>query len=291
MAAMPQSKPPRELLGALTPTERVALAIGDFSVRHLTLAAKAYNTVTMGVMLWSTAGKRMDIVGLSHLQKLGPRDRVLLVCNHRTFFDFFVITAAFFWNTKLSRRILFPIRSTFFYDHPLGPLVNASMSAMRMFPPLLRDKGEDKRAFNKWAIDRCIEELAVPGTVMGLHPEGTRNKSDDPYALLPAKPGVGRVALGAVGAHVIPAFVLGPSNDLASEFKKNWTAAKDHRIDVLFGAPIDFSDLRAHDEGNKTALQASQRCVEAIAELAREQRRLRGIPYPRTAERASRDAT
>lgn len=258
--------------------ERIALEIGHLSTTHLTLPAKAYNTVTMGVMLWATAGNRLDIVGLPHIQKFGPKDRVLFVCNHRSFFDFFVITACFFWNTKLSRRILFPIRSTFFYDHPLGPVVNGAMSAMRMFPPLLRDKGDDKRAFNKWAIERCIEELRVDGTVMGLHPEGTRNKSDDPYALLSAKPGVGRVALGAEGAHVIPCFVLGPGNSLPREFTKNWRAARDHRIDVHFGPEIDFSDLRAKDAGNSTALLASQRCLEAIRSLSVDQRKLRGIP-------------
>ena len=241
---MARSRPPRDAARALSRMERVAFDIADFSTRHLTVPAKAYNTVTMGIMLWMTAGRRLDVVGLEHLERFGKKDRVLFVCNHRTFFDFFVLTATFFWNTRLSRRILFPIRSTFFYDHPLGPLVNATMSGMRMFPPLLRDKGEDKRAFNRWAIERCIEELSIEGTVMGLHPEGTRNKSDDPYAFLPAKPGVGRVALGAVGAHVIPAFVLGPSNDLAFELERNWTAPRESRIDVLIGPEIDLSDLR-----------------------------------------------
>ncbi len=275
---MPRSRPSSEVLRALSPMERVALEIGHLSTTHLTLPAKAYNTVTMGVMLWATAGKRMDIVGLDHVTRYGKNDRVLFVCNHRSFFDFFVITATYFWNTKLSRRILFPVRSTFFYDHPLGPMVNGAMSGMSMFPPLLRDKGEDKRAFNKWAIDRCIEELQVPGTVMGLHPEGTRNKSDDPYALLSAKPGVGRVALGAEGAHVIPCFVLGPGNSLPKEFGLNWRAPKDNRIDVLFGPELDLSDLRRDDRGNSTALEASQRCLEAIRTLSVEQRRLRGIP-------------
>jgi 1-acyl-sn-glycerol-3-phosphate acyltransferase len=275
---MLRSRPSPEVLRALSPMERIALEIGHLSTKHLSLPAKAYNTVTMGIMLWATAGKRMDIVGLEHVARFGKKDRVLYVCNHRSFFDFFVITAVTFWRTRLSRRILFPVRSTFFYDHPLGPMVNGAMSAMTMFPPLLRDKGEDKRAFNKWAIERCIEELHVPGTVMGLHPEGTRNKTDDPYALLSAKPGVGRVALGAAGAHVIPCFVLGPGNDLAAEFGRNWRAPQDNRIDVLFGPELDFSDLRAKDEGNSTALAASQRCLEAIRALSVEQRKLRGIP-------------
>ena len=49
------------------------------------------------------------------------------------------------------------------------------------------------------AVARCIEELNREdiGTVMGLHPEGTRGKGADPYTFLPAQPGVGRIALGA----------------------------------------------------------------------------------------------
>mgnify|MGYP001480307136 CR=1 FL=1 len=36
-----------------------------------------------------------------------------------------------------------------------------------------------------------------PGTVVGLHPEGTRGKGPDPYTFLPAQPGVGKLALVA----------------------------------------------------------------------------------------------
>ena len=47
------------------------------------------------------------------------------------------------------------------------------------------------RAFNRYALERCLYELDVPGTVLAVHPEGKRNKSDDPYALLPAQPSRG----------------------------------------------------------------------------------------------------
>ena len=156
MNRMRPSRPSLEATRALSPTERLAFELADFSSRYLTTPAKAWNSALMGVTLWATTGRRTDIVGLEHLSTFGPRDRVLFVCNHRSFFDFFVITATCFWRTKLSRRILFPIRSTFFYDHPLGPVVNGAMSAMSMFPPFLRDKGEARRAFNRWAVDRCV---------------------------------------------------------------------------------------------------------------------------------------
>jgi 1-acyl-sn-glycerol-3-phosphate acyltransferase len=151
-------------------------------------------------------------------------------------------------------------------------VVNAAMSAMRMFPPFLRDKGDDRLAFNRWAVERCVEELAIPGTVMGLHPEGRRGTGPDPYTLLPAQPGVGRIALGAEGVHIIPAFVLGLQNDLRVELERNWTSPDEHRIDVSFGAPIDLSDLRAKGVSVTTALRASKRCSAAIEALGAQQR-------------------
>ncbi len=62
----------------------------------------------MGAMLYATAGRRLNTHGLENLSKFRAPERVLIVCNHRTFFDFFVITAVVYWRTQLSHRILFP---------------------------------------------------------------------------------------------------------------------------------------------------------------------------------------
>src|SRR5690606_38563796 len=37
--------------------------------------------------------------------------------NNRSFFDFYVVSAMIFWRTRLPRRVLFPVRADFFYDH------------------------------------------------------------------------------------------------------------------------------------------------------------------------------
>jgi 1-acyl-sn-glycerol-3-phosphate acyltransferase len=253
--------------------ERLSFALADFSVRNLTLASKAYNSVVMSFVVWVCGGRRLHIHGLEHLQPFGKKDRILFVANHRSFFDFFVAMGVTFWHTNLSRRILFPVRGNFFYDHPLGPLVNASMSAMRMFPPVMR--ASSKRAFNAYSVERCIEELRVPGTVMGIHPEGTRNKADDPYTLLPAQPGVGRIVLAADFAHTIPLFIVGMGNNLGMELVHNWTAADEHRIDVHIGPEIDFSDLRPLAGRARTLKMAADRCMDAIRLLAEDNRRLR----------------
>ena len=279
------SRPTKEQLGALTPIERVAFEVGDFWSRYLAVPSKAWNTVVMGSMLYATAGRRLHIHGLEHLAKYENPERVLIVCNHRTFFDFFVISAVVFWRTKLSHRIIFPVRSSFFYDHPLGPIINGAMSGMRMFPPVLRGENLRRRAtFNEYSVQRSIEELKIPGTVMGLHPEGTRGTSEDPYKLLRARAGVGRIALSSPEARIIPAFVLGMGNDLPKEFGNNFFRADETRIDVFFGPEILLDDLRMLPQSTQTARRASERLIESIADLGEQHRAMfyEGSPRQRS---------
>jgi len=283
------SRPTKDQLATLSTMERAAFEIGDFSSRYLTLPAMAWNTVVMGAMLYATAGRRLRTHGIENLAKLEAPERVLIVCNHRTFFDFFVIAAIVFWRTKLSHRIIFPVRSSFFYDHPLGPLVNGAMSGMRMFPPVLRSESVRRRAtFNEYSIQRTVEELRVPGTVMGLHPEGTRSKDADPYKLLRARGGVGRVALESPHARIIPAFVLGMGNDLPKEFGNNFFRAEETRIDAFFGPEILLDDLRMLPQSPQTARRASERMLDAIRDLG-EQHRALAASVASGASRAERD--
>ena len=218
---MPFSRPSKEQLSALTPMERVAFTIGDVSSRHLGTASKAYNTVVMGAMLWGASCRRLRVHGLEHLLRYGKKDCVLVVANHRTFFDFFVITAVVYWKTHLSHRILFPVRSNFFYDRPLGLAVNGLMSFFAMYPPVFRER--KRAALNLASLDEVVRLLRNGGAFVGLHPEGTRNKGEDPYALLPAQGGVGRIIQASRGkARVIPVFVNGLGNDFARQVSSNF---------------------------------------------------------------------
>jgi 1-acyl-sn-glycerol-3-phosphate acyltransferase len=227
----------------------------------------------MGGLIYSCGGRRLNIRGLENLAPYGKGDSILLVANHRSFFDFFSITALLYWRTNLTKRIFFPVRQNFFYDNPAGPLVNAIMSGMRMFPPVMRDK--DKRPFNNYVLARCVEELNREdiGTVLGIHPEGTRNKGSDPYSFLPAQPGVGRIALEATRAKVIPVFALGMGQSILGEMKWNAFTPDEHPVDVFFGAPLDFTDLRPKANMLTTQKRAADRCLDAIKTLAEAQRR------------------
>lgn len=268
-------RPTAEQLKTLAPLERVTFEIADFCARTpFTVLSKVWNSAFMGGLIYSCGSRRFDVRGLENLAPYGKNDSVLLVANHRSFFDFFTIAALVYWRTNLTKRIFFPVRQNFFYDHPAGPLVNAVMSGMRMFPPVMRDR--EKRPFNSYSVARCVAELNRTdiGTVVGIHPEGTRNKGDDPYDFLPAQPGVGRIALGATRAHVIPVFALGMGQSIASEMKKNAMHADETPIDVLFGKPIDFTDLQPKANMLTTQKKAADRCLDAIKALAEEQRRI-----------------
>jgi 1-acyl-sn-glycerol-3-phosphate acyltransferase len=267
-------RPTPEQLATLAPLERAAFEIADFCARpSFTIVSKAWNSMFMGGLIWSCGGRRFNVQGLEHLAPYGKNDSVLLVANHRSFFDFFTISALIYWRTNLTKRIFFPVRQTFFYDHPAGPIVNAVMSGMRMFPPVMRDRA--KRGFNQFVLARCIEELNREdiGTVLGIHPEGTRNKGSDPYAFLPAQIGVGKVALGATRAHVIPVFANGMGQSIIGEMKMNAVAPDKHPVDVYFGAPISFDDLRPKAKLLSAQKRAADRCLDAIKTLAESQRR------------------
>ena len=256
-----RTPPSASHLAGLTRFELASWKTADWFVRNLEGYSTTYNLITMGAMIWSCSSQRLSLFGTEHIAHLDKRSRILLVANHRSFFDFFMVSFVIYYKTKLPKRILFPTRAEFFYDHPLGPLVNLSMSAMRMFPPVMRDK--KKARFNHYALGRCIEELAIPGTVLGVHPEGRRNKGEDPYDLLPAQPGVGKMAL-ETDATVIPIYVHGISNDLGSEFVKNWTSPKRAPVDVVFGKEVDLSDLRVGVKNARAQKEAADRCLEAI---------------------------
>ncbi len=261
--------PSPEQLASLTRRERLAFELADRFTDYPRFVATTNDTF-MALMIWSCGGNRMRVSGLEHLQKYTKDDSLLFVANHRSFFDFYVLSAVLYWHTTLPRRMFFPVRSTFFYDHALGPLVNAAMSGMRMFPPIMREK--EKASFNVYAIARAVEELEVPGTIMGFHPEGTRNKSDDPYSMLPAHSGVGKVALDAAHAHVVPAFIFGLSNELPVEWRRNWMAPENHTIDIVFGPEVPLDDLRRSKARAASLKKAAVRCHEAIGALGEQHR-------------------
>jgi 1-acyl-sn-glycerol-3-phosphate acyltransferase len=226
---------------------------------------------TLGQWWIRVATARLTRVhGLDRVPPWDPTGSVILVANHRSFFDLYVTTAELVAR-GLPHRILFPVRSAFFYDHPLGPLVNGLMSFFAMYPPIFRERR--RAALNLANLDEVAALLRRGGFFVGLHPEGTRKKDDDPYSFLPAQSGVGRV-IRKSAVPVIPVFVNGLGNDLARQVRGGLTGAG-RPIHIVFGAPIDFGGLARAPASPRTYRQIAEKCLDAIGQLGQEEKSLR----------------
>lgn len=211
--------------------------------------------------------------GLEQLGTLDPNKSYICVSNHRSFFDMYVITAFLVWRDLLPHRILFPVRSKFFYDNPAGLAVNGVMSFFAMYPPVFRER---KRMFlNRAMMDETSRLLREGGYFVGLHPEGQRGTGEDPYELLPARFGVGKMIQDS-GATVIPAFIHGLGNDLPKQVRGNFDGTGDD-VNLVFGAPLDLSRFDGAPRSQKTQLAISEACIDAVRALGQQEKRIRGV--------------
>ena len=208
--------------------------------------------------------------GVERLPKWDPNKSYLVVANHRSFFDLYTVTG-YLVNRNMPHRLVFPVRSQFFYDKPMGLFVNGVMSFFAMYPPVFRERS--RAALNLASLDETTRLLKRGGTFVGLHPEGQRNKGDDPYELLPAQSGVGRI-IQAAGVDVLPVFVNGLGNDLPKQVAGNFTK-KGTPIIVNFGAPIDFGDLLTQAPSPRLHKKISEHTLDQIRVLGDEERKLR----------------
>jgi 1-acyl-sn-glycerol-3-phosphate acyltransferase len=260
---------------SLTPLERAQIRLVQASLRPGPLD-RAIRRMQGSVGQWwiraATASLR-HVHGVERLPPWDPAGSVVCVANHRSFFDLYVTTAELV-SRGLPYRILFPVRSNFFYDHPLGPVVNGIMSFFAMYPPIFRDR--KRAALNLRSLDEIVALLRRGGFFVGMHPEGTRKKDEDPYTLLAAQPGVGRVIYRAgAGVPVVPVFVNGLGNDIVRQVAGGLTR-RGEPIHMVFGAPIDFGGLLAESESPRTHKRVAEACLDAIAKLGQEEKQLRG---------------
>jgi 1-acyl-sn-glycerol-3-phosphate acyltransferase len=210
------------------------------------------------------------VYGLERLPDLDSSGSVIIVANHRSFFDLYVVTAELV-RRKMKKRIIFMVRSNFFYDSPIGIFVNFCMSFLAMYPPVFRDRR--KLLMNTLALEELSWLLRQGGMFAGLHPEGTRNRDADPYTFLPAKPGVGRV-IQMARVPVVPVFVNGLGNDLVKQVRGNFDGSGE-KVAIIFGKPIDFGHLLDEPPSAHLHRQIAEHCMEAISHLAEEERSLR----------------
>jgi len=215
----------------------------------------------------------MQVYGLEHIEAVSHERPILLVANHRSFFDMYTVSTVLFRNTAWRKQLFFPVRGRFFYQHPLGLFVNLVMGWWSMYPPFFAS-GEkpliEKRSFDKFSF-RLLTDLTRrgAGNIIGFHPEGTRNRSGDPYSFLPAQPGVGKLIKDAE-PQVIPVFIAGLGNDLPKQVLGNWRGGA--KIRIHFGKQLELAPYLVKPDRVRTYKEISEFVMSKIAELGEQDR-------------------
>lgn len=218
------------------------------------------------------------VYGLESVEAAQRERPLLLVANHRSFFDMYVVSTVLFRRTRWRKQLFFPVRGRFFYDSIGGLLVNFVMGWWSMFPPFFAGGDNpklEKREFDKFSMRLLAEMCRVgAGNVIGFHPEGTRNKTEDPYSYLRPQPGIGKLIREA-RPQVIPVFIAGLGNDLAHQVLGNWRGGEPIR--VRFGPAIDFSQFYDRRDSVRTYKEIADFAMSKIAELGEQDRAERAL--------------
>lgn len=269
-------QPTPEQWAILTPTERTNFKISDFFNRDPEakfVLSQLSATVGRGYVELATSNLCPDH-HFDKFTKIDPSRGVMLVANHRSFFDLFAIVARLFTLYGNHHAIFFPVRSTFFYDHPLGQCVNIPLAMGSMYPPIMRDP--NRKIWNRFSTDLLVELLKNPRNMVGFHPEGTRSQTKDPYELLPAKPGAGELIYRA-RPNVVPVFLQGFPRYAWPGFLHNRGLLKKDVLwaHMVMGDPINLEEELSLPDSKETYLTISQKVMKVIGELAEEEKVIR----------------
>ena len=259
--------PKSEELSVLTPIERVGFSLvramnrGAWK-RFWTFCQRHLGSLWIHIATYNL----MNVLGIENIENTDPRTPLVLVANHRSFFDMYTVSSVLFRRTDRPIVLYFPVRARFFYDNPVGWFVNLLMGWWAMYPPFFREEKEaTKRAFDKFSMRELVRLCHEgQGHVIGFHPEGKRNLNNDPYTFLPAQPGIGKVIFEA-RPQVVPVFIAGLRNDLVRQILGNWTGGE--KVRIWFGEAIDFSEFYSQRDSLRTHKEMSDLIMKRIADI------------------------
>jgi 1-acyl-sn-glycerol-3-phosphate acyltransferase len=173
---------------------------------------------------------RLKAVGLEHIPNSGA---VIVCCNHISALDPPLL------GTPLKRKINYMAKAELFRIPGLGWL----LPHLGAFPV-------KRGGVSKDAIKRSLELLGN-GEIIGVFPEGTRNRVDEP-----GKKGAASLALKS-RATVIPAAIVGRYAVFRS-------------IKIVYGPPVDLSEFVDHTSASDALEQATEKIMSEIRKLISE---------------------
>lgn len=182
---------------------------------------------------------RLKAEGKHHIPKDGP---VILCANHRSNLDPPLL------GTPVDRMVHYMAKAELFKIPGFG----AFLYKLGAFP--VKRGGVSKDSI------RLALNLLEQQSVLGVFPEGTRSKGKQLDELGAGKKGAASLALRS-GATVIPVAITGKYIPFIS------------RIVVIYGEPVDMSEF-AGQSSSETLDQATNKIMDAIRQLLREQRRV-----------------
>lgn len=207
----------------------------------------------------------MNVYGLENVEAASTERPLMLIANHRSFFDMYAVSSVLFRRMRRPMTLFFPVRARFFYETLLGVLINFLGGWWSMYPPIFAEESTEKRVFDKYSVrrltDLCREGF---GHIIGFHPEGTRNLNSDPYSFLRAQPGVGKIIKDAK-PQVIPVFIAGLGNRALKQITANWRGGEPVRIH--FGQQLDLSEFYSKADRVRTYKEIADFVMSKVAEL------------------------
>lgn len=260
---------PEDVRATLAPLERL----------HLELARRMNREPFKGIWTWCQSaigatwialatGQLLRVEGLEHVRAAFPRGPLLLVANHRSYFDMFVVSSLLLRELPGRKRLFFPVVGQYYYQSLGGIALNQLFAFWSMYPPLfaLPTHGASDRHALDVMVDLCRQG---PGNILGIHPEGGRNRDPDPYALMRCQPGTGKI-IHAAHPIVIPTFIAGLDNDIVGQVRRNWRGGEPIRI--WFDAPVPLDDYLSLPGKGSTYKQITESVMARVRSLAERDR-------------------
>ncbi|OGL47501.1 MAG: hypothetical protein A2W05_02980 [Candidatus Schekmanbacteria bacterium RBG_16_38_10] len=190
------------------------------------------------------------------LENIPHKKNLLLLPNHLTMIDSFLVGTSAFYPEVITKPWLIPwspAAEENFFNNPFLAWLSAKWKAI----PVKRGR-KDLEVLNR------MIEILPEGTMINF-PEGTRSRTGK---LGNGRPGVGKLIYDAKPT-VIPARIYGMDKVLpiGSYFPRIFK-----KISVVFGKPIDFSSFYSLPDEKETWLSISKKVMESIAELRPEEK-------------------